>query len=182
MKTNAIKAFYILFGVFVLSGCGKTLPISGLPIKVTPTDIAGGKGLDVYAHLRAENPDIPKLKGQSVLVVRAYDGSDPQKFNVEVVAQCSVSAEELYTAEVTTPAELIVPNYGEYSPIVSARCTHKGLSGQKSIDVYNVTSKRIGDSNPGVGLLGAIFTSVVLAARSTKDDVFEYRPLEVTMK
>lgn len=178
MKTLSI----LLLGAVMLSGCAKPLPLSGAPTNITPTDTENAKGLDVYANLRTNNPDLPKFQGQSSIVVRAYDASDKEKSNVEINARCTLNAENLYTAELSTPAELIVPNYGVKSPVIRANCTHNALSGQGSAAVHSTRDQQIRDASNQGGLLGALIGSVVIAARSREDDDYLYRDLNVNLK
>ena len=89
----------------------------------------------------------------------------------------------MYTAAFTTPANLIVPDYGPNSPAIFVRCTHEDQSGSATINAFNATTQQRMSNAAAGGLLGVIIVGAVTAAKvDNEKDEFKYPALTVQLK
>ena len=168
----------------VLGACSaKPLPMSASPINVTPVNKAAAIGADVYGTQRAENPNLPKFKGVSTVVLRTYyDGEELGDRKEIGGAKCSITASNLYTAEATSPATLVVPNYGGRSPLVSGKCTSGTMMGEGTAEIYNLRTEEIRSASSGAGLIGFVVGAAIAHATADENDPYLYRDLAVDIK
>ena len=164
-------------------GCQKALPIAQVTSALaTDPSITNG---DVLAKRRAAGEDIPQLRGTALVTVRAYHheivkSGTPKKKEI-AGARCNLQSDG-YTAQVQTPGQVRVPNYGYASRLISVNCNaenHK--TGYASVKAYDATkSSRLGAGASG-GLIGVVAVEIINAADDVKNNEFEYSPAQVYM-
>jgi len=154
------------------------------PIMVTSKNPAGAVGIDVYARDRARGNPVPRFRGQETVNIRTRGTGESGGGNAEISGvPCELDA-GLYSARFTTPANVVVPDYGPNSPAIFVRCTHPdGRSGSVTVDAFNFTAAQRSNSAIGTGLLGAIVIGAVnAAALDTERDEFKYPAINVRLK
>lgn len=170
-----------IFSGILLAACSQA-EITSPPIVVTPTNAANAAGLDVYAGPRRRGNPVPSFRGQETLPIRtsgvASDGARKELSGVPCTLDSGV-----YTAAFTTPANLIVPDYGPNSPAIFVRCTHEDQSGSATINAFNATTQQRMSNAAAGGLLGVIIVGAVTAAKvDNEKDEFKYPALTVQLK
>ena len=165
----------------VLLGCAQA-EITQPPISVTPSVARDAVGLDVYARPRSAGNPVPAFRGQNTVPIRTFgpltDGGRGEITGV----QCSLDS-GVYQAAFTTPANLIVPDYGPSSPALFVRCTTPDTSGSVTSTVVNMTAQQRSASAAGTGLIGAIIIGAVNEAnRDNLNDDFGYNPIVVQLR
>lgn len=152
------------------------------PVQIIPKNAANAVGLDVYAGPRQRGNPVPAFRGQETLPIRTSGiGSDGSRKELSGVA-CTLDA-GVYTANFTTPANVIVPDYGPNSPAIFVRCTHEDQSGSSTVSAFNATTQQRMNGATGGGILGVIIVGAVTAANVDNDkDEFKYPPIVVQLK
>ena len=125
---------------------------------------------------------MPSFRGQETLPVRtsgiASDGARKELAGVPCMLDAGV-----YSATFTTPANVIVPDYGPNSPAIFVRCTLEDQSGSATINAFNATTQQRMSGAAGGGILGVIIVGAVTAANVDNDkDEFKYPPLLVQLR
>ncbi|MEL6977436.1 MAG: hypothetical protein AAGM38_02010 [Pseudomonadota bacterium] len=169
-----------------LGGCAHSLPDRGAPIAVTPNDPAV-IGLDVYGPERALTPDAPAYLGASTVQLRSFIDPPGVANRKETSSVCEVTGGVLFRATVETPAKIVVPNYGERSLRLSAKCTGDGKRGQGAVEVFNRREREFQEGLDALRKrteLGAAVTAIVLARRLADRETleYEYPSLTVTLE
>lgn len=179
MKINKFLILAVLAGT--LLGCTQA-EITQPPITVTPNIAGNAVGLDVYARQRSRGNPVPAFRGQNTVQIRTWGPlSEGGRGEISGV-QCSLDS-GIYKAVFTTPANLIVPDYGPNSPALFVRCTTPDTSGSITSSVVNMTAQQRNASAAGTGLLGAIVIGAVNEAnRDNLNDDFGYNPIIVQLR
>ncbi|MFQ6553592.1 hypothetical protein AAD018_014740 [Aestuariibius insulae] len=177
MKLSYLAAAAVL----VLAGC-EGAEITQPPITVTPKNPSAAVGLDVYGRARAQGSPVPRFRGQESVQVRTRaqleDGSNGELTGVPCTLDSGV-----YTASFTTPANIIVPDYGPDSPALFVRCVHGEKSNSVTMQPVNLTAQARSASAAGAGLVGAIVIGAVNEARRNNEtDDFGYNPITVRLR
>lgn len=172
------------FAVFGLAGCQTAKPIA-MSVSVTPTT-SGGVGSDVLAAERQAGQDIPPLEGQEVVTVRTYEYT----LKTEAVSATRTELEGIdcvlesdgYRAEVKTPAQVTVPDYGYASRPIRVNCRAPGFNtGTATVQIFSkTTSGRMETAQHG-GLAGVVLVAMIDAATDKKKHDYGYLPADVTM-
>ena len=68
------------------------------------------------------------VRGEASLIVRTFLPDEGQERREVLGALCDVTT-SLYTAQLTTPSRLVLPNFGPQSPELGITCRTEGLSG-----------------------------------------------------
>lgn len=164
-----------------LLGCTQA-EITQPPITVTPKDQANASGLDVYARQRSRGNPVPAFRGQNTVQVRTWGATEGSSRAELSGVQCNLDS-GVYTASFTTPANIIVPDYGPNSPALFVRCTAGATSGSVTASVVNMTAQQRNASAAGTGLLGAIIIGAVNEAnRDNLNDDFGYNVIVVQLR
>ncbi len=164
-----------------LSAC-TGMEITQPPVDVVARNPGSAAGLDVYAKARAQGQQVPRYRGENFVPVRSYTKAGSNGRTEVAGANCAIS-NALYTAKVTTPVMIQVPNYGPQSPAINAQCSLGGASGTSSAAVYNESSVRRQNAGAANGILGAVIAIGVDAALTNPEkDTFLYRQLDVVME
>ncbi len=173
--------YYALAAIALLTACAPA-EITTPPVSITPKNKANAVGLDVYAGPRRRGNPVPSFRGQETLAVRSSGvGSDGQRKELSGV-QCLLDA-GVYTATFTTPANVIVPDYGPNSPAIFVRCTHEDQSGSITVNAYNATTQQRMQGASAGGILGVIIVGAVTAANvDNEKDEFKYPPVSVILR
>ena len=151
------------------------------PVMVAAKNPSNAVGIDVYARDRARGNPVPSFRGQKTVQIRAMGKGADGSFGEISGAQCLVDS-GVYSATISTPANINVPDYGPSSPSLFVRCTAGSQSGSVTVDAYNATNAQRQASAGGTGLLGAIIIGAVAAQqRNDAVDDFRYPPINVTM-
>jgi hypothetical protein len=177
-----VKKFAAL-GVLVatLVGCTQA-EITQPPITVTPNVARDAVGIDVYARPRAGGNPVPAFRGQNTVQIRTNGQLNDGGFGEISGVPCLLDS-GVYKATFTTPANLIVPDYGPNSPALFVRCTTDTTSGSVTAGVVNMTAQQRNASAAGTGLLGAIIIGAVNEAnRDNLNDDFGYNPVTVQLR
>ena len=178
MKVNKILMLAVLSSS--LLGCTQA-EITQPPITVTPNVARDAVGIDVYARPRSAGNPVPAFRGQNTVQIRTFGQSENGRGEMSGVA-CLLDS-GVYKATFTTPANLIVPNYGPNSPALFVRCTTDTQSGSVTSSVVNMTAQQRNASAAGTGLLGAIIIGAVNEAnRDNLNDEFGYNPIVVQLR
>ncbi|WP_424932616.1 hypothetical protein [Amaricoccus macauensis] len=90
--------------------------------------------------------DAPSARGETRLAVRSF-GPDGQEV---AGAACAVES-TLFTAELVSPARVLMPYYGEASPEITVTCRSGDLSGEVQVAAVSERSSG-GAAWPSVGL------------------------------
>lgn len=152
------------------------------PTMVTPKVASSAVGIDVYARDRARGNPVPAFRGQETVSIRANGTSADGSFGEVSGVPCTVDA-GVYSATVTTPANIIVPDYGPSSPAIFVRCVTGDKSGSATVSAYNATDQQRQSSAYGTGILGAIIIGAVAASqRDDNVDDFKYPPIAIQLK
>lgn len=167
-----------------LSGCQTAKPIA-MTVTATPT-VPGTQHGDVLARQRAEGQDIPALQGQEVVTLRTYEYSREADSlgatRAELEGTACVLESEGYRAEVKTPAQVSVPDYGYASRPIRVNCSAPGFrTSHATLEPFSRTSANRMDSAQQSGLAGVLIVALVDAASDRKTHDFGYRPAEITM-
>lgn len=178
MRSFPTIALLAALGLAACSPAEITTP----PISVTPKNASDAVGLDVYAGPRRRGNPVPAFRGQETLPIRSSGiGSDGQRKEISGVP-CTLDA-GVYTAAFTTPANLIVPDYGPNSPAIFVRCTLEDQSGSITANAFNATTQQRMSNAAAGGILGVIVIGAVTAAKvDNAKDEFKYPAVTVQMR
>ncbi len=181
-QRSVYRNFATLAVAFIaLLGCAMA-EIEQPPISVTPKNAASASGLDVYARDRARGNPVPRFRGQSTVTVRTRGNLDGNG-NAEIKGVPCVLDTGLYSAQFTTPANIVVPNYGPNSPALFVRCDTGAMAGSVTAPAINLTNQQRNAGAAGAGILGALVIGAVAAARYDPErDTFGYNPVSVRIK
>ncbi|MEP2921946.1 MAG: hypothetical protein ABJP06_14580 [Sulfitobacter sp.] len=173
--------YYAVAAAAILSACAPA-EITTPPVSITPKNKADAVGLDVYAGPRRRGNPVPSFRGQETLAVRSVGiGKDGQRTELSGV-QCLLDA-GVYSASFTTPANVIVPDYGPNSPAIFVRCTHEDQSGSTTVTAFNATTQQRMQNAAAGGVLGVIIVGAVTAAKvDNEKDEFKYPAVSVTLR
>jgi hypothetical protein len=179
MKFTKFAALGVLSAT--LLGCAQA-EITQPPITVTPNVARDAVGLDVYARPRAGGNPVPAFRGQNTVQIRSNGQlSDGGRGEISGVP-CTLDS-GVYKAAFTTPANLVVPDYGPNSPALFVRCITDTTSGSVTASVVNMTAQQRNASAAGTGLLGAIIIGAVNEAnRDNLNDDFGYNAVTVQLR
>ncbi|WP_322894659.1 MULTISPECIES: hypothetical protein [unclassified Yoonia] len=176
-----VKGALALFGAITLLGCTQA-EITQPPVNIVPNVQADAVGLDVYARQRSLGNPVPAFRGQNTVSVRTWGDNEGSGRTELTGVPCTLDS-GVYKAQFTTPANVIVPNYGPNSPALFVRCTTATQSGSVTANVLNMTAQQRSQSAAGTGLLGAIIIGAVNEAnRDNLNDEFNYNPIVVQMR
>lgn len=175
------KSAAIVAVALTVMGCEQA-EITQPPINITPTVQADAVGLDVYARPRSRGNPVPAFRGQNTVQVRTWGDTEGSGRTELSGVSCNLDS-GVYRAQFTTPANVIVPDYGPSSPALFVRCTTATQSGSVTASVVNMTAQQRSQSAAGTGLLGAIIIGAVNEAnRDNLNDDFGYNPITVQMR
>lgn len=179
MKLIKFSVFSMLAAT--LLGCAQA-EITQPPITVTPNVARDAVGIDVYARPRAGGNPVPAFRGQNTVQIRTNGQLSDGGFGEISGVPCILDS-GIYKATFTTPANLIVPDYGPNSPALFVRCTTDTTSGSVTASIVNMTAQQRNASAAGTGLLGAIIIGAVNEAnRDNLNDDFGYNPVMVQLR
>lgn len=183
MSKISTVAFFSL-AALALAGCQTAKPIA-MSVGVTPTN-SGAVGGDVLAAERQAGQDIPQLQGQEVVTVRTYEYT----LKTEAVSATRTELEGIacvlesdgYRAEVKTPAQVTVPDYGYASRPIRVSCEAPGFkTGTATVQIFSkTTSGRMQTAQHG-GLAGVVLVAMIDAASDKKKHDYGYLPADITM-
>lgn len=176
------KLYLFIISLLLLGGC-EMADISTPPVSVTPKSPSQAVGIDVYAVSRARGNPVPRFRGQEAIQVRTQGKGEGGGFAEISGVPCTLDS-GLYSAAFTTPANVIVPDYGPNSPALFLRCVHPdGRAGSATVNMFNFTSQQRANSAIGTGLLGAIVIGAVNAAQTDNErDEFKYPAVFIQLK
>ena len=170
-----------------LGACTQPMQIAQNPVHVTPNAPKQAFGLDVYAAARQQGQPAPAYKGERLVTVRSeFDG--PSSGTTEFSgARCKITS-ATFSAEVTTPVQIVVPDYGAQSPVITANCRANDMQATQSISVFNASQRRRDQAREpflfgGYGRHGGgISVGVHFDLSDRSNDVYEYPTLRVTFR
>lgn len=166
----------LLFPLLGTIGCAAAA-ITTPPVMVAPTNPAGAMGLDIYAGARAAGQAVPVFKGQETVEIRTFSGGK------EVTGPVCLIDSGVYRARFSTPANVVVPDYGANSPAIFVRCEAQGLFGSTTVNAYNHTSRQRYAPALGTGVVGAIVIGAISAAsRNEQLDDYKYPDIDVRLR
>ena len=175
-----MKRLMILAPFISLMACANA-EISTPPVTVVPKDRAAAVGIDVYGRARAAGNPVPRFRGQETVQIRTWGNGEQGRTELTGVP-CLIDS-GTYAANFTTPANVIVPDYGPNSPALFVRCETETQSGSITVNVYNATNQQRQQSAAGAGVLGAMIIGAVAAANTDNEtDDFTYPALTVNLK
>ncbi len=164
-----------------LAGC-EAAEITTPPVNVVPNIKSNAVGLDVYAGPRRRGNPVPRFRGQEVVQVRSSGLSKDGVRSELSGVPCKMDS-GVYTASFTTPANIVVPDYGPNSPAIFVRCATDTQSGSITANVFNATTQQRMSGAAGGGILGVIIVGAVTAANvDNEKDEFKYPALTVILK
>lgn len=181
-----MRCLSLIVMAILLAGCQTSqLPITNIAT-ITPS-LDNAEGVDVYAGKRKAGEVVPDFRGDQLVEVRSYgyeksqNSSRPKKVEFSG-ATCSLEGTG-FTGNVTTPAKVRVPIYGNASSELAVRCVADGREPViQTARAYNKTkSDRFASGSSG-GLLGVVFVAAVNAASDETKHVFLYPPINVEFK
>lgn len=178
-----MRWFVVCFAMLGAAGCAE-VDVTTPPVLVTPT-VAGAEGIDIYAGARANGRSAPRFRGQETVTVRAV-----RRFaegGAEVAGPRCTLDSGVFEARFTTPARVVVPDYGPDSPDLFVRCTAGDLSGTASAEVFNATVQARGRSSvgfsTGTNRSSSIGVRLLFGPRVDPDrDDFEYPDMRVVLR
>ena len=151
------------------------------PVNIVPKDPRAAVGLDVYGRARAAGNPVPRFRGQDTVQVRTW--GQGEKGRSELSGVPCILDSGVYTAKFSTPANVVVPDYGPNSPALFVRCETETQSGSATVNTVNVTNQQRQAGAAGTGVLGAIIIGAVAAAQTNPDkDDFDYPMITVNLK
>lgn len=157
-----------------LSACADRLPITRAPVEVLPK-AEGAVGRDVLAGSRARAQTRLAFAGTETIAVRARFGRTELDG-----ARCRADA-DYFTAEITTPGFLVVPDYGPRSSDIRLRCQFGEMRGSGLIrmtDTRDTDEKsRISLGTGGVGV-----RLVIPLTRVDQAQIYEYPDAVIRLK
>jgi hypothetical protein len=170
----------------LLAACQTSqLPITNIAT-VTPS-VTGAEGVDVYAGKRRAGEAVPDFRGDQLVEVRSYgyekseNSSRPKKVEFSG-ARCNLEGTG-FMGNVTTPAKVRVPIYGNASSELAVRCVADGRQPViQTARAYNKTKSDRLESGSNGGLLGVVFVAAVNAASDETKHVFLYPAINVQFK
>lgn len=169
-----------------LSACTPAMEITQPPVRVTPKNPGSAFGIDVFAGARQSGAAAPAYRGERLVTVRTALAGSNQSAREIAGARCRIDS-QMYSAEVTTPAEIIVPDYGQASPVITAICRANGKSAQESISVFNA-SQRARDQAYDPFIYGGfgwpngrsgVGVGITFNLSGSRNDTYEYPSLRV---
>lgn len=178
---NRKKLPLTVLALLALAGCNTTQPIA-MSVSAVPTDPSVTNG-DVLAQRRAAGEDIPSLRGTEVVTIRTFryvkgDNGGPKREELTGVS-CALTGEG-YAAQVTTPGQVRVPDYGYATRPVEVQCNAEGYKpGIGNIKPFDGTKAARVNAGSGAGLVGVIGMGIINAADSDKDNDFVYPPVNI---
>lgn len=168
------------FALSLLGACSQ-LDIEKPPISVTPKNQATAVGLDVYGAQRARGNPVPRFRGQDTVSVRTYGNREGDGYGEIGNANCNLDS-GLYSANFTTPANIVVPDYGPNSPAIFVKCQSGERTRSVTANAVNQTSQARASSAAGAGLLGVLVIGVVNEVkRDNETDDFGYNPIRIEL-
>lgn len=160
----------------IFYGCSAA-DITKPPILVTPKDPTSAAGIDIYARARSMGQAVPVFRGQDTVAIRTFSGSK------EVTGPICTLDSGVYHTQFSTPANIVVPDYGPNSPAIFVSCQAAGLFGTKTVDAYNYSAQQKNWAGIGTGVLGQIVVGAVSAAtRNEQMDEYRYPEISVRLK
>ncbi|MGV6811729.1 MAG: hypothetical protein ACWA47_05750 [Brevirhabdus sp.] len=151
-------------------------------MQVTPKHPSRAVGIDVYGKDRARGQTVPRFRGQEVVQVRTRGKGESGSFTELSGVSCMLDS-GLYSARFTSPANVVVPDYGPSSPAIFVRCVNGETSGSVTVNAFNATHAQNQSAAYGTGVLGAIVIGAVAAAnRDDEKDDFKYPVIYITLK
>lgn len=185
------KSLLILLVLTHLAACTTGMEISTPPVRVSPKNPNQAYGLDVFAASRQRGDPAPEYRGEKLVTIRTRlnaEGPGTVEFSG---ARCRISS-SMFTAEVTTPAQIVVPDYGRSSPVITAECRARDRKATKSISVYNASQRRRdqaydpffygGYGYPRYGYGGGFGYGVGISFSfaNSENDIYKYPTLKIT--
>ena len=166
-----------------ISACTTSQPIAMTAVAV-PTDPTVTNG-DVLAARRAEGADIPALRGSEFVTVRTYQyvpGTNGRAKREELTGVPCILLGEGYSAQIVTPGQARVPDYGYASPSISVQCQQAGYrDGIGNVTAFNATESGRMNAAAGGGLIGVVGMGIINAASSDRNDDFKYPEVAIVM-
>lgn len=167
-----------------LAACQTTMPISQVKTAVpTNPNVVNG---DVLQAQREAGADIPELRGTKLLTVRTYHYMDAEKTKnkkrVEFAGASCLLESDGFTATVTTPGQVRIPDYGYASRLITVKCNAEGYKTDfTNVAAYDATKSARTSSGANSGLIGVVAMGLINAADNEKNNKFEYRAANVLM-
>ena len=106
----------------------KLLPLSALLLAACAT------GVPVERQVVVSGARFNAVQGEAALLVRSFV-EDPGGERQEVVGATCDIVSSLYSAQLVTPSQLLVPNFGPQSPELTATCRAGKLSGAGRVNI-----------------------------------------------
>ncbi len=162
-------------GVF-LAACAP-LEVTTPAVTAIPFNQNAAVGIDVYGSDRARGATVPPFRGQSVINVRAVDRANRM---AELTGVTCTLRTDTYSATVTTPGRVIVPNYGAQSPVISATCSDGVRQATGTSTVTNVSAEERAnaatfETTPAIGVLVGTIVN-------PSTDTYSYSDIRVTFR
>ena len=174
MTRLAVSALLLLS----LAACEQAA-ITTPPVAVTPVNARTAQGLDIYAGLRRPGAVIPRFRGQTSVEIRAYDRTGSGNSGELTGIPCTVN-NDLYRASITTPATILVPNYGAQSPNFVVTCQYGELQETFTAEIVNKTAlEREATAGAFAGVLGSVIASTI---PDNENDVYTYLPVTIRFR
>lgn len=121
----------LVLAVGALAGCATGVPVERQVV------VAGG--------------NFANVQGEADFVVRTFLEPVGDERREVLGARCQ-AVSSLYTAELVTPARLVVPNFGPQSPEIDVSCTADGLTGTGRATIVTTWNQAPGYWGPPYGV------------------------------
>ncbi|EEE35151.1 conserved hypothetical protein [Rhodobacteraceae bacterium KLH11] len=125
-----------------------------------------------------ESKIISKVPVQKVVTLEARTfayGEDGKR--AELVGIPCKLRNEMFRTAYQTPANVKLPVYGAETTELDLKCSYKGETKVKTVEVRNLTRENISKSGSQHGMLGVLIASGVAAAHGNRpNDDYSYRP------
>ncbi|MFQ6553588.1 hypothetical protein AAD018_014720 [Aestuariibius insulae] len=146
-------------------------------VEAIPFNQNAAVGIDVYGTDRARGATVPPFRGQSVINVRAVDRANRM---AELTGATCTLRTDTYSATVTTPGRVVVPNYGAQSPVITATCSDGTRQASTTTSVTNVSAEERAsattfETTPALGVLVGTIVS-------PSTDTYAYDDIRVTFR
>ena len=180
-RRRPLKKLAITIVAFGLVSACAEIDIDQPPIMVTPKNVSGAVGVDVYAGQRARGNPVPRFRGQDTVAVRTFGSRNGEGYGEIGNASCSLDS-GIFAAQFTTPANLVVPDYGPSSPALFVQCSDGERTKSETVNAVNMTAQDRSASAASAGLLGALIIGAVNEARRNNEtDDFGYNPIRIEL-
>ncbi|MFQ6547170.1 hypothetical protein AADZ90_004385 [Aestuariibius sp. 2305UL40-4] len=174
MKRLVISALALT----ALTACEQA-DITTPPVPVTAKNTSTARGLDVYAGLRRPGAVVPDFRGQTSVEIRAFDRTGGGNSGELTGIPCTID-NTLYQASITTPATIVVPNYGPQSPSFRVSCRYGDREETVTAAIFNQTAANRQAAGGAIGgFLGSLAASGI---PDQEGDVYTYPEVTVNYR